>query len=231
MLGELYSAALTAPAFNWICSPAVTELEIIVLDWLAKLLHLPPCYLSSNDGGGVIQGTASEAVVTVMVAARDRYLRESTAHLKGQKREDAVSQTRSKLVALGSESCHSCTQKAAMIVGTKYRSVPTNSVDGFAMTGRRLRCVLEQCRREGLTPFYLTATLGTTATCAVDRFGEIAKVIEDHPAIWVHVDAAYAGAALVCEEYQHLTQDFAAFDSFDMNMSKWLLTSFDARCA
>lgn len=72
MLGELYSAAFTAPAFNWVCSPAVTELETIVLDWLAQLLHLPSCFLSEGEGGGVIQGSASEAIVTVMVAARER---------------------------------------------------------------------------------------------------------------------------------------------------------------
>src|SRR5207248_11312286 len=83
ILGELYSGAFTAAAFNWLCSPAITELETIVLDWLAKLLDLPACYFSSGEGGGVIQGSASEAIVTVMVAARDRYLKETTAHLEG----------------------------------------------------------------------------------------------------------------------------------------------------
>ncbi|OJD33240.1 aromatic-l-amino-acid decarboxylase [Diplodia corticola] len=235
MLGELYSAAFTAPAFNWLCSPAVTELETVVLDWLAQLLALPECYLSKGEGGGVVQGSASEAIVTVMVAARERALRNLTAGLqeagREKEREDRVDSLRGKLVALGSEHAHSSTQKGAIIAGTKFRSVPAGRQDGFAMTGKALRRVLEDCERDGLVPYYLTATLGTTSTCAVDRFEEIAEVLKDYPNVWVHVDAAYAGAALVCEEYQHdLAPPLAHFDSFDMNMHKWLLTNFDASC-
>ncbi|CZS93032.1 hypothetical protein WAI453_000776 [Rhynchosporium graminicola] len=236
MLGELYSAAFTAPAFNWICSPAVTELETIVLDWLAKLLNLPDCYLSTSHGGGVIQGSASEAIVTVMVAARDKYLRETTAHLSGLELEDAIAYKRSKLVALGSEAAHSSTQKAAQIAGVRYRSIPVSTENNFALTGPALAKVLDECKAQNLEPFYITTTLGTTATCAVDDFEAIAAIIveyapPDHPGeIWVHVDAAYAGAALICPEYQHLTAQFQHFHSFDMNMHKWLLTNFDASC-
>lgn len=96
------------------------------------------------------------------------------------------------------------------------------------MTGHALEQTLWECRQAGLEPFFLTATLGTTGTCAVDRFDEIAQVLHDDPEIWVHVDAAYAGSALVCEEYQHLTANFEAFDRFSMTMSKWLLTNLDA---
>lgn len=229
MLGELYSAAFTAPAFNWLCSPAVTELETVVLDWLAQLLGLPECYLSKGEGGGVIQGSASEAIVTVMVAARERVLRNLTEGLEGKEKEDKIDSLRGKLVALGSEHAHSSTQKGAIIAGTKFRAVPGLREDDFAMTGKTLRRALEDCERDGLVPYYLTATLGTTSTCAVDKFTEIAEVLKDYPNVWVHVDAAYAGAALVCEEYQHLTPPLAHFDSFDMNMHKWLLTNFDAR--
>ncbi|EPE24467.1 PLP-dependent transferase [Glarea lozoyensis ATCC 20868] len=236
MLGELYSAAFTAPAFNWICSPAVTELETVVLDWLAKLLNLPDCYLSSSHGGGVIQGSASEAIVTTMVAARDKYLRETTSHLSGTELEDAVAHKRSKMVALGSDQAHSSTQKAAQIAGVRYRSVPAAKSNEFAMTGSDLEEVLKQCKAQGLEPFYLTTTLGTTSTCAVDDFDSIANTLADYAPpdvsgeIWVHVDAAYAGAALVCPEYHHLTAAFKHFHSFDMNMHKWLLTNFDASC-
>jgi aromatic-L-amino-acid decarboxylase len=236
MLGELYSAAFTAPAFNWICSPAVTELETVVLDWLAKLFNLPDCYLSTTHGGGVIQGSASEAIVVAVVAARDKYLRETTSHLSGLELENAIAIKRSKLVALGSESSHSSTQKAAQIAGVRYRSVPVTMEDGFAMKGEALEDVLKQCKAQGLEPFYLTSTLGTTATCAVDDFASIASVLSKYAPpnvpgeIWVHVDAAYAGAALVCPEYQHLTASFEHFHSFNMNMHKWLLTNFDASC-
>jgi aromatic-L-amino-acid decarboxylase len=236
MLGELYSAAFTAPAFNWICSPAVTELETIVLDWLAKLLNLPKCYLSSTHGGGVIQGSASEAIVTVMVAARDKYLRETTAHLSGLELENAVAHKRSALVALGSEAAHSSTQKAAQIAGVRYRSVPVSRENNFAMTGVELEEVIQQCKAQGLEPFFLTATLGSTSTCAVDDFGSVASVLEKHAPlnvpgeIWVHIDAAYAGVALICPEFQHLTASFENFHSFNTNMHKWLLTNFDASC-
>ncbi|KAI9700664.1 MAG: hypothetical protein M1836_002033 [Candelina mexicana] len=230
MLGELYSSAFTAAAFNWLCSPAITELETIVLDWLAKILALPECFLSSGEGGGVIQGSASEATVTVMVAARDRYLRNATKDREGEEKDKITGELRAKLVALGSEMSHSSAQKAALIAGVKYRDVPTKKEDNFRMMGDAFRQTLEQCKREGLIPFWLMANLGTTATCAVDDFEGIAKTLKDYPEVWTHVDAAYAGAALVCEEYQHYSKHLAAFDSFDVNMHKWLLTNFDASC-
>jgi aromatic-L-amino-acid/L-tryptophan decarboxylase len=234
ILGELYSAAFTAPAFNWICSPAVTELETVVMDWLAKLLNLPACYFSVGEGGGVIQGSASEAMVTVMVAARDKFLRETTAHLSGEEKEDAIGYKRAKLVAIGSDQSHSCVPKAALIAGVRYRSVSTVE-NGFVMTGPALQRTIEECKAQGLEPFFLTATLGTTNTCAVDDFTSITSYLlsccpSGPGELWVHIDAAWAGSALVCPEYQHLTSSFQHFHSFNMNMHKWLLTNFDASC-
>lgn len=233
MLGELYSAAFTAPAFNWLCSPAVTELETIVLDWLAHILHLPDCFLSEGKGGGVIQGSASEAIVTVMVAARERYLSQACEGLEGKEREEKINYTRGRLIALGSEQSHSSTAKAALIAGVRYKSIPTRMEDGLALTGDGLRMGLDEYACDGLEPFYLTTTLGTTGTCATDQFYEIAETLRKahvSTRIWVHVDAVYAGAALVLDEYQHIADQFAAFDSFNINMHKWLLTNFDASC-
>ncbi|SLM34684.1 aromatic-l-amino-acid decarboxylase [Lasallia pustulata] len=230
MLGELYSAAFTAPAFNWLCSPAVTELETTVLDWMARLMNLPACFLSDGEGGGVIQGSASEAIVTVMVAARERYLDMACEGRQGEEREMKKADVRGRMVALGSEQSHSSTAKAAIIAGVRYMSIPCRMDDDLALTGAGLQKVLDECKQQGLIPFYLTTTLGTTATCATDRFEEIKEVAKDWPDMWIHVDAAYAGGALVCEEYQHLTEHLEAFDSFDMNMHKWLLTNFDASC-
>lgn len=231
MLGELYSAALTTSAFNWDCAPAVTELETIVMDWVARMLNLPESYLSTSTGGGVIQGTTSEAVIAVMVAARERYLRQvipNVADLDEVDRENAMAKRRANLVAIGSEASHSCTQKAALIIGVRYRSVPVSIDDDFSMRGQRLQQTIAKCREEGLEPFYLTATLGTTSTCAVDKLEEIAEVLKDESNIWVHVDAAFAGNALVCEEYQDLTKSFGAFNSFSTALSKWLLVNLDA---
>lgn len=233
LLGEMYSAAFTAPAFNWLCSPAVTELETVVLDWVAKALALPSCFLSEGEGGGVIQGSASEAIVTVMVGARERAFTRLTEHLgeAGSKEVEAEKDVlRGKLVALGSEQAHSSTQKGALITGTKFRTVPAFRKDQFGLRGATLKAALEECVRDGLVPYYLTVSLGTTGTCAVDYFEEIVEVLKEYPNIWVHVDAAYAGSALVCPEYQHHAEHFGSFDSFNFNMHKWLLTNFDASC-
>jgi aromatic-L-amino-acid decarboxylase len=233
MLGELWSAALTAPAFNWICSPVVTELETIVLDWLAQTLALPETFHSHGTGGGVIQGSASEAIVTVVVAARERYIRRQIER-EGLTDEDAVEdrscEIRAKLVALASDQAHSSTHKAANIAGTRIRKISTRRQDAYALRGADLRKKIEELISQGLLPYYLTVSIGATSTCAVDDLAEIADVAKDYPDIWIHCDAAYAGAALVLPEYQHLSKQLAFLDSFDMNMHKWLLTNFDASC-
>jgi len=113
--------------------------------------------------------------------------------------------------------------------------VPTSIKDSFGMTGAYLAQTLEECRTKGLEPFFLTTSLGTTSTCAVDDFAGVASTLKTYSPpgpgeVWVHVDAAYAGAALVCPEFHHHTSSFGDFHSFDMNMHKWLLTNFDASC-
>ena len=230
MLGEMYSAAFTAPAFNWQCSPAVTELETIVLDWLARALHLPDCFLSEGRGGGVIQGSASEATLTCMIAARERYLKQASANLEGKAKDDKIADLKGRLVVLGSDQSHSGVAKAALIAGVRWKPIPCKLEEDLALTGEALLGALEECKRDRLEPFFLAATLGTTPTCAIDRFPEIADVVKLSPGLWVHVDAAYAGAALILEEYQYLAAQITPFDSFDMNMHKWMLTNFDASC-
>ncbi|KAK4554340.1 hypothetical protein LTR86_008548 [Recurvomyces mirabilis] len=233
ILGEMWSAALTAPAFNWICSPAVTELETIVMDWLAQILALPETFMSRGEGGGVIQGSASEAVVTVMVAARERYVSRQLERedVQGEEeREDRACEIRSKLVALASAEAHSSTKKGAIIAGTRFRSIPVHRSNAYALTASEVRPALETLTAKGLCPYYLGVTLGTTNTCAIDDFASIAEIAREYPDIWIHCDAAYAGAALVLPEYQYLSAQMSMVDSFDMNMHKWLLTNFDASC-
>lgn len=249
ILGEMYSAAFNAPAFNWLCSPACTELETIVLDWVAKMLGLDDVFLSTGGrqdsrgtGGGVIQGSASETVVVVMVAARERVVRNTLAkedlwpprpdedEATILRREDRAIEIRSRLVALGSDLAHSGTQKAANILGLRYRGVPASPETDFAMTAKAVRARMREVEAAGLTPFYITATLGTTTTCAVDDFAGLAEIKREHPDFWVHVDGAYAGGALVCPELreQAQAQHIGRLDSFNMNMHKWLLVNFDA---
>ncbi|KIH90282.1 aromatic-L-amino-acid decarboxylase [Sporothrix brasiliensis 5110] len=270
ILGELYSATFAAAAFNWICSPAITELETVVLDWLAQLLGLPEEYLSTGPtrGGGVIHGTASEAVMTMMTAAADKYLRAALAAdhagfetLSDEEQEDLRAARRARLVALGGGTAHSSAKKAAQVLGLRYRSIPAPAANGYAINGDGLRATLAKVRAAGLEPFFLSTTFGTTDTCAVDDFASIADVLDADLAaqvaagrdaaasdIWVHVDGAYAGSALVAPETRATmcpaprdpadpnseptgTAVLRRFHSFNMNMHKWLLTNFDCSCA
>jgi aromatic-L-amino-acid decarboxylase len=234
-IAEMYSNAFNGAHFNWICSPAVTELETIVLDWIAQALGLPECYTSggSTHGGGVLHGTASEAILTVMVAARDKYIAARTAHLPdGEDKDEETWRLRSKLVALGSAGAHSSTKKAAQVLGVRFATVPVHEQDGFSMTGPSLAETLDELAAKGLEPFYLTTTLGTTDVCAVDDFAGIAAALREREAagntqLFVHVDAAYAGSALLLPENQHLAESFVHFHSFNFNPHKWMLTTFD----
>jgi aromatic-L-amino-acid/L-tryptophan decarboxylase len=155
--------------------------ETVVLDWLATALGLPDTFLSSGHGGGVIQGSASEAVVVVVVAARDRYL----SSLPSEE-ADAV---RGKLLVFGSDQTHSCTQKAAMIAGVKFRAIPAEK-GTWSLSGVRVREEIIKAKKEGFIPFFITATLGTTPTCAVDDLKGIAEACKEFPEIWLHIDAA-----------------------------------------
>jgi len=280
ILGEMYSSAFTAPAFNWLCSPACTELETIVLDWLADALHLPKDFRSDSPGGGggVIQGSASEAIVTVMVAARERYLTRR-ADAKGlpnpsPEREKWIAELRPKLVALSSDQAHSSTAKGAIIAGTYHRTVETTWQEELAVQPEVLESTIKKCIEDGLEPYYITLSYGTTSTCAQDPLHLLAPVLAKHPDIWIHIDAAYAGTALVCPEYANASNTstsngtiptpeglpadsngnkhpppppanqsplssptgllpagpsvWSHADSFNTNLHKWLLVSFDA---
>ncbi|KAI9671339.1 MAG: hypothetical protein M1831_004248 [Alyxoria varia] len=250
MIAELYSAAFSAPAFNWVCSPACTELETIMLDWVAEIFGLPDVFKSTaapedgkDMGGGVIQGSASEAVVVSMTAAREKHVRlalekaellhvdEKDCSERSRAREDLAASIRGRLVAIGSEQCHSSTHKAANILGLRYRTVRAAPGNGFGLTAETVKASLCEIEESGLIPCYITLSMGTTTTCAVDDFEGIAALKKEYPDLWVHVDAAYAGSALVCEEMREdlNAQWLGEFDSLDMNMHKWLLTNFDCR--
>lgn len=216
----------------------------MVLDWVAGMLGLPDVFLSDGPtgGGGVIQGSASESVIPCMVAAREMRVKavleaEGLVQQEGEseevklRREDRAAEVKGKLVALASEHAHSLGVKAANILGIRHRDVRAGPEDGYAMTGKALREKIEECDQNGLQPFFVIATLGTTSTCAIDELEEIARIKRERPEIWVHVDAAYAGSALCCEEFREVAQSkyLGEFDSFDFNMHKWMFVNFDAR--
>ncbi len=220
ILAEFLSATLNAQGMLWATSPVYTELETRVLDWLVHLLALPERFLSTHataDGarpGGVIQGTASEAALVCMLAARDRT---RAAHYAPIER----------LVAYTSAQAHSSIAKDARIAGLlpdHLRLIPTDAQ--HRMRPDALARAIEQDLAQNLTPFFACATLGTTSSASVDPLAEIAPITKRHN-LWLHVDAAYAGSACVCPEHRWIIQGAEHADSFNFNPHKWLLTTFD----
>ncbi|KMZ65142.1 putative Tyrosine decarboxylase (or alternatively Aromatic aldehyde synthase) [Zostera marina] len=219
-LGEILCSGLNVIGFNWLTSPASTELEIIVLDWLAKLLNLPDKFLSSGHGGGIIQGTASEAILVVLLAARDKILLRI-----GRNSMD-------KLVVYSSDQVHSFFKKACQIAGIhseNFRVLQTNASSGHGIDPRILDQAIHDDMDIGLIPFFLCATVGTTSSAAVDPLVEIGLITEEN-GMWFHVDAAYAGNACICSEYRHYLDGVEYADSFGINPYKWLLVNFDCSC-
>ncbi|SMY23224.1 unnamed protein product [Zymoseptoria tritici ST99CH_1A5] len=225
ILGELYSAAFNNPAFDWICSPSITELELAMGVWVGELLGLPPSF--RGHASSVIQSTTTECLITTMCAARERMVNATVAEGDYETERLRSDDVRNRLVVLSSSETHVSTRKAAKVVGVQHRSIPCDPSDGIALSGTQLQTAVDECLAEGMIPFYFTAAFGTTNSCAVDDFPGIARVKEKHPEIWIHVDAAYAGAALACEEFRPLASGMDQFDSFSVNMGKWLLTNLD----
>ena len=180
ILGEMYAASLGGSMFSWVCSPTATELEYAVLNWLGRAMSLPESFLYGGDGdgagGGMMVSLASETILTVMTAARDRaigmmmlrrgYTRRHECHS-----EDAATsscecigfnkvEAAGRFVVLGSDTTHSSSEKAARILGLKYRSVAAPREDGFSMTARALEEVIDDCHSSGLYPIFVTATIG-----------------------------------------------------------------------
>ncbi|XP_062189591.1 tryptophan decarboxylase 2 isoform X4 [Phragmites australis] len=216
-LGEMLSSAFNIVGFSWITSPAATELEVIVLDWFAKMLKLPSHFLSTALGGGVIQGTASEAVLVVLLAARDRTLRKHGKTFL------------EKLVVYASDQTHSALQKACQIAGIfpeNFRVIKADCNTNYAVAPEAVREAISTDLSSGLIPFFICATVGTTSSSAVDPLPELGQIAKAHD-MWYHIDAAYAGSACICTEYRHHLNGVEEADSFNMNAHKWFLTNFD----
>ena len=220
ILGDLLSSALGVQGMLWATSPACTELETHVLDWMARMLALPGKFLSSSRGGGVIQDTASSATLCAMLAARER----ATGYQSNQTGGDG------KLVAYTSNQAHSSVEKAAMISGVGRANLRQIAVDNrFAMRADALTQTILQDRQAGLTPFFVCATVGTTSSHAMDPLPEIANVCRQY-GLWLHVDAAMAGTAGLCPEFRYLQAGIEHADSYCFNPHKWMFTNFDCDC-
>ncbi|KAG8942904.1 hypothetical protein FRC04_003304 [Tulasnella sp. 424] len=185
-IADLYASTVTSPGFNWLCSPAATELEAITMDWAAKLFGLDEVFMASSlKGGGVIQPTASDSCLTAVVAARSQFSRlHPETHLQN-------------LIIYGTTMTHSLGAKAALILGLSFRALEVSRDDAYGLRGETLRKALEEDRAAGKIPFILIATVGTTSSCAIDNISEIEEVVKAYPELWIHIDAAYAGWGLV----------------------------------
>ncbi|GMI87861.1 aromatic aldehyde synthase [Hibiscus trionum] len=219
-LGEMLSTGFNVVGFNWISSPAATELESIVMDWLGQMLDLPRAFLFSGNGGGVLQGTTCEAILCTVTAARDRMLLKVGREHIG------------KLVVYASDQTHSALAKAAKIAGIdpkNFRAIKTKRSAAFGLSPESLRHAISTDVKAGLIPLYLCATIGTTSTTAVDPLIPLCDVAKEY-GMWVHVDAAYAGSACICPEFRHFIDGVEGADSFSLNAHKWFFTTLDCCC-
>ncbi|PSS05768.1 Aromatic-L-amino-acid decarboxylase [Actinidia chinensis var. chinensis] len=219
-LGEMLCTCFNSVGFNWLASPAATELEMVVMDWLAHMLKLPKSFMFQGTGGGVIQGTTSDSILCTLVAARNRAL------------ENVGVDNIGKLVVYGSDQTHSTYTKACKLAGIyprNIRSVPAGSDTCFAMSPVALRKVIDADLAAGLVPLYLCVTVGTTSTTAVDPLEDLADVANDY-GVWVHVDAAYGGSACICPEFRHYLDGIELVDSLSLSPHKWLLSYLDCCC-
>ncbi|XP_037083637.1 aromatic-L-amino-acid decarboxylase-like [Pollicipes pollicipes] len=222
IVADMLSDAIGCIGFTWIASPACTELEVAMMDWLGQALRLPAAFLASagHGGGGVIQGTASEASVVGLLSARAR----ATRRLKQKHPDWLESAVVGQLVAYCSDQAHSSAERAGLLAGVRMRQLQTDN--NFSLRGAALRRAIEKDKSMGLVPFFLLATLGTTPSCAFDCLPELGAVCEAE-GLWMHVDAAYAGSAFICPEFRPLLDGVGLADSFNFNPHKWMLVNFD----
>ncbi len=252
ILGELLAAGLGVQGMLWSTSPACTELETLVLDWLVAMLGLPSTFLSTGPGGGVLQDSASSAALCALLAARDRAARRHdavassaiaasasapgnatgnppAAALLGSATGDLPAAS-GRLTVYATAQAHSSIDKAVHIAGlgrAQLRRVATD--DGFAMDPADLEAQLAADQAAGHVPCWVVATVGTTSSQAMDPLAAIGPLCRRYGA-WLHVDAAMAGTAMLCPEFRSLQQGLEWADSYCFNPHKWMCTNFDCDC-
>ena len=210
ILGEMLSAALNANGMLWKTSPAVTELEQVTLSWLREWLGLP------GPQFGVIFDTASTAVMHAIAAARE--CADPDVRIQGGSRD---------LILYTSEQAHNSVEKGAIAIGIgqqNVRKIPTDAE--FRMRPGSLTEAIERDRAAGLRPFCVVPTVGTTSTSSIDPVPAIADIAERF-GLWLHVDAAYGGAAALAPEFRHVLEGAGRADSLVVNPHKWMGVPID----
>lgn len=220
VLGEMLATGLGVQGMLWATSPACTELETHVLDWLVDMLALPAKFKSSGSGGGVIQDTASSAALCAVLAARERATNFAT-------NEEGC---RGNLIAYTSNQAHSSIEKAVKIAGLGRANIRLIDVDeNYAMRPESLREQIRQDKADGLIPCFVSATVGTTSSNGLDPLRAIGEICRAEN-IWFHVDGAMAGTAALCPEFRYIQDGLALADSYCFNPHKWMFTNFDCNC-
>jgi aromatic-L-amino-acid decarboxylase len=217
ILGELLSAGLGVQGMLWSTSPACTELETHMMDWLVELLDLPERFLSTGQGGGVIQDSASSATLCALLAARQRLLSDASGP-RGSGLQLAVYAT---------PQTHSSVEKAVRIAGLGRDAMRLVGVDGAqAMRPDDLEHAIAEDRQAGRMPCMVVATVGTTSSNAFDPVRAIGEVCRRQQ-VWLHVDAAMSGTAALCPELRFVNDGLEAADSYCFNPHKWMFVNFD----
>ncbi|MGI9644164.1 MAG: pyridoxal-dependent decarboxylase [Ilumatobacteraceae bacterium] len=218
ILGELLSAGLGVQGMSWVTSPACTELETLMLDWMLELLDLPDRFRSTSaTGGGVIQGSASEATLVAILSTRWR----ATA---GAVNRDGDT---TRLVAYATAQAHSSIEKGLRIAGIgtdRLRTVPHD--ESFAMRPDALAEMIAADRAVGLVPFFVCSTHGSTSSMAFDPTPDLAATCRAEE-VWLHVDGAMSGIAALVPEHRWVNDGIEAADSYCTNAHKWMGVNFD----
>jgi aromatic-L-amino-acid/L-tryptophan decarboxylase len=213
VLAEMLTATLGAQCMSWATSPAATELEERVMDWLRAMIGLPDTFT------GVIQDTASTATLSAILSARE--------HRTGFLINERGFSPEMRFTVYCSSETHSSIEKAVKIAGlgrTHLRKIPVD--DQYALVPRALDDAIERDQRRGYTPLCVIATLGTTGSTAIDPLRDIGEICHKHR-LWLHVDAAFGGSALILPEFRWMLEGIEHVNSLVFNPHKWLFTNFD----
>ena len=212
VLAEMLMSTMGAQCMIWLTSPAATELEEQMMEWLREMIGLPASFT------GVIQDTASTATLCALLTAREK-------HSQYQINEEGFSNEQ--FIIYSSEQIHSSIDKAVKIAGFGLKNLRKISVDdAFAMKADELEKQIKVDMANGLTPLCVVSAIGTTSTTAIDPIADISSICQKYK-IWHHVDAAYAGTAMVCPEMRWMAEGAEHGDSFVFNPHKWMFTNFD----
>lgn len=212
VLGEMLMSTLGSQCMIWLTSPAAAELEEQMMNWLREMLGLDDSFT------GVIQDTASTATLCALLTAREKYSNYQVNE-KGFRDE--------KFTIYASKEIHSSIDKDVKIAGFGLENLRKIEVDEhFAMKPDALEKQIQKDKANGYTPLCVISAIGTTSTTAIDPIASISSICQKHN-IWHHVDAAYAGTALICPEMRWMAEGADLADSFVFNPHKWMFTNFD----